>query len=336
MEKRDNAIDTVRGAAAFCVMWVHTGLGGDTWVIDSIILSSFFFVSGYMLKCGGIKDFIKNRVLKLLIPWVVICYVQAYINISDIKRILSDGNVFWEIGRERTRNILLGRAVWFIPALLVSTVVAYAIIKISRQRIWVMLLLSAAVTAIAYFLMVLNEIFNIWNVTVALIHQLFVVAGYIVKDVCQKKQGLRASLLWVLVYIGGLAVGRTRLSLSGFDIRNNAYGNLFLLYLLLAFAGIAALFSVAQRCRNLLLLTFMGRHSLLYFAFGAHGYVMGRKILEGIVKLFSIEELSANFTSLFVCTIASIAWILPAMLVDCVCPILNGKWDWKWFARGKK
>lgn len=99
-DKRISALDTVRGVAAFCVMWVHTGLGGDTWIISPMMLPAFFFVAGCLLKQDTVKSFFKNRILKLLLPWILVSYVQAYINVSTVKQMLADRSEFWRIGKE--------------------------------------------------------------------------------------------------------------------------------------------------------------------------------------------------------------------------------------------
>ena len=153
---------------------------------------------------------------------------------------------------------------------------------------------------------------------------------FVAKRLCRQDGEIRKMpLWWIPVYIAELAVCRMLWQMEYFDVRNNEYGQLFGLYFILALSGIAAVFSVATRVSKIPLLTFMGRHSLLYFAFGPHGYVIGRTVLKTAMRILQVETVSDNFNSLFVYTMASIAWILPAMLIDRICPVLNGKWTWK-------
>ena len=330
-DKRISALDTVRGVAAFCVMWVHTSLGGDIWIISPIMLPAFFFVAGCLLKQDNAKSFFKNRILKLLLPWILVSYVQAYANVSTAKQILADGSEFWRIGKECSINVLLGRAVWFVPALIVALIIAYLIIRLcGEEKPVLMLTVSVAAAVAAYFFMRPHSVFNVWNLTAATINQFFVVAGFVAKRLYRQHGEIRKMpLWWIPVYIAELAVCRMLWQMEYFDVRNNEYGQLFGLYFILALSGIAAVFSVATRVSKIPLLTFMGRHSLLYFAFGPHGYVIGRTVLKTAMRILQVETVSDNFNSLFVCTMASIAWILPAMLIDRICPVLNGKWTWK-------
>lgn len=330
-DKRISALDTVRGVAAFCVMWVHTGLGGDTWIISPMMLPAFFFVAGCLLKQDTVKSFFKNRILKLLLPWILVSYVQAYINVSTVKQMLADRSEFWRIGEECSMNVLRGRAVWFVPALIVALIIAYLIIRLcGEEKPVLMLTVSVIVAVAAYLFMRSYSVFNIWNLTAATINQFFVVVGFVAKRLYHsRKDKIKISLWWIPAFIAELVACRVLWGMQDFDVRNNQYGQLFGVYFILALSGIAAVFSVALRVSKIPLLTFMGRHSLLYFAFGAHGYVIGRMVLKMGMQILRVETVSDNFSSLFVCTVASIAWILPAMLIDRICPVLNGKWTWK-------
>lgn len=322
--KREESIDTMRGIGAFCVMWAHVGVGGIySTVISPIMLPIFFFVSGYLLKPEmRVKDFIKNRLCSLLLPWIVISYVEAYCNVSDLKRMLKDISVVKEIGIDCTQRILLGRAVWFVPALLVSLTIGYGIIKICRRWQSAMAA-SLLISVLAYFLLREVEALKIWNVSCALINQIFIVAGFFVRrhaDGESMTKRICEHWAWVMVYAAEVVVCMRFLAWDGFDIRNNGIQNIFLYYLL-CFSGLFAVVALTRKWRRILLLTFMGSHSLLYFAFGPHGYIIGRKALE--LLPFSIS--GKSLYAFLVCTIACVAWVIPALIIDKVCPILNGK-----------
>lgn len=325
--KRDETIDTMRGISTFCVLWAHTGIQGQYVVLISpILLPVFFFLSGYLLKIEHISvgEFLKNRLLKLLLPWIVIAYVQAYCNISDIKRMLKDAGVIKEIGLECTRRIVTGRAVWFVPALLVSLTAAYAIIKISRGIVWKYMLISLVVCMVANYILPSIEI---WNVSYALINQLFVVVGYYVKCCVEREEKATKWIYhkaWIFVYVAQVLFFAIVFHWQGFDVRNRGVESMAM-YLLLSFGGILALEAISHTWSQIPLFHFMGKHSLLYFAFGPHGYIVGEKLLE----ILHVGKLNGNLYSLIICLGASVAWIVPAMIIDKVCPILNGKWGWK-------
>lgn len=323
--KRDKSIDTMRGIGAFCVMWAHVGAGGIYGaIISPIMLPVFFFVSGILLKAEmRIKDFIQTRLLNLLLPWIVISYVEAYCNISDMKRMLKDIGVIKEIGIDCTLRILQGKAVWFVPALLVSLIVAYGIIKICRQWQGAMAV-SFAVSILTYYFLREIEFLRTWNISCALINQVFIVSGFYIRryasEECVTKR-IVEHRMWVIVYAAEIVVFMKFFAWDGFDVRNNGINNIFV-YLVLCFSGIFAVFALTRKWSYIPLLTFMGSHSLLYFAFGPHGYMIGRKILG----LLPFVTASGSLYALIVCIIACVAWIIPALIIDRICPILNGRW----------
>lgn len=202
--KRDESIDTMRGIGAFCVMWAHVGVGGIYGtIISPIMLPVFFFVSGYLLKPElKVKKFIKTRLLSLLFPWIIISYVEAYCNVSDIRRMLKNAGVIKEIGIECTKRILMGSAVWFVPALLVSLTIGYGIIKICGRWQSAMAV-SLMICALTYFWLRDTEVLKIWNISCALINQIFIVAGYYIRR-CTDREGIAKKIVehwaWIIVY----------------------------------------------------------------------------------------------------------------------------------------
>ena len=323
--KRDESIDTMRGIGAFCVMWAHVGVGGIYGtIISPIMLPIFFFVSGYLLKPEmKIKDFIKTRILNLLFPWIVISYVEAYCNVSDMKRMIKDVGVIKEIGIDCTLRILQGSAIWFVPALLVCLVIGYGIIKICRQWQSAMAV-SLIISVLTYFLARGVGALKIWNISCAMINQVFIVAGYYIRRYSDSESLIKRIVehwAWLIVYVIEMIVFISLFAWDGFNVRNNGIQNIFL-YFLLCFSGLFAVFALTRKLRYIPLLTFMGSHSLLYFAFGPHGYIIGRKILEWLP--FSI--IGKSLYAFLICTIACVAWIIPALIIDRICPILNGKW----------
>lgn len=324
--KRDESIDTMRGIGAFCVMWAHVGVGGIYGtIISPIMLPVFFFVSGYLLKPElKVKKFIKTRLLSLLFPWIIISYVEAYCNVSDIRRMLKNADVIKEIGIECTKRILMGSAVWFVPALLVSLTIGYGIIKICGRWQSAMAV-SLTICALTYFLLRDTEVLKIWNISCALINQIFIVAGYYIRR-CTDREGIAKKIVehwaWIIVYTVEVVVFMNFFAWEGFDVRNNGIQNIFL-YLLLCFSGLFAVFALTRQWKRIPLLTFMGKHSLLYFAFGPHGYIIGRKLLA--LLPFSIR--GKSLCAFLICVTACVAWVIPALIIDRVCPVLNGKWN---------
>lgn len=324
--KRDKSVDAMRGIGAFLVLWSHAGSETDGYftIISPIMLPIFFFVSGYLFKPEnmGVRDFIKTRLINLIGPWIIVSYVQAYFNVSDIKRILNDLGAIKEIGIDCTLRILSGAAVWFIPALAVSLSIAYGIIRLCKNRKGA-LAVSFAVSILAWAFLRDIKILNIWNISCAMINQVFVIAGYCIKRQLEE-QNSRIRIIehkaWIPVFIIEEIVFMKFFDWQGFAIRINGIQNILVFYIL-CFSGLFAVYAFTRKWNSIPLLNFMGKHSLLYFAFGPHGYVIGRKILE----FLSVNIESVTISTLAITLIAGVAWVIPAQIIDRVCPILNGK-----------
>lgn len=82
--KRIEWIDIARGIGIILVILGHIGIGKIGKFIYSFHIPLFFFLSGYCFSGNGIdiKDFLKKKVKKLIVPYIfigiVICIVEKY------------------------------------------------------------------------------------------------------------------------------------------------------------------------------------------------------------------------------------------------------------------
>lgn len=117
----------------------------------------------------------------------------------------------------------------------------------------------------------------------------------------------------------------------GYDVRNSGINNIFI-YLILAVTGSLLVIVIAHILPEKGMMCFLGQHSLLYYAFGAHGYIVGRKVIQLIEIKFSISN--ATIRAVIICSIACVAWIIPALIIDRTFPVLNGRLKLgNWFIR---
>lgn len=331
---RDRKIDAMRGLAAFFVMWVHIPIAerGIDIAVSTMMLPVFFAVSGYFLAvdCNWL-EFIRKRCIKLLICWVVISYAEAYLSLSNIKKILDSPMTIFEIGVKRTQEIMVGRSVWFVPMLLVVSIISYCILRIAKERVFWAMQISIMISIISHIIMKQYGLIKVWNLSAAMTCQGMLIAGYFIKKY-EKRIFNKWSPLWFVVHMLLIGIAIKFLGFTGFDTRDNVYQSL-MVYLLVACSGIYSAWSISNWLSKSALLVFMGQHSLLYFAFGAHGYKIGRVMLQCIAKVLGYELTSNWIETLFICIVASIIWIIPALIVDIVCPVLNGKWLWPIFTK---
>lgn len=330
MKTRTVSIDTLRGIAAFLVMWSHMAAGEiPQWFISGPMLPIFFFISGYLYKQGeSVKTFFKRGVLGLLIPYVIVSYAQAYLNVEDIVAIINDYTVIWEIFVERTVLILRGSSLWFVSALLVIKCICYVLVECThrmfdeRVKDIFLLVLSGIITVVAV-LCVEEGTQTIWNVGPAFVNQIFYVLGYVArrKECVYTNTSLKKIFFSGVLYLLVIVFVKVVFGFDGADVRM-CQGNLFC-YFFVGVSGVWFYFKLCFFVKKIPLITFMGTHSLLYFAFGAHGYILGKELLE----LISIQTWNMYIYTFIVSVIAGIAWVIPAIIIDKVCPILNGKME---------
>lgn len=75
--KRVQYIDIARGIAILCIILGHQGISDVNRVVFTFHVPIFFFITGYFINDKlGIKDFIKNRVRTLLVPYALMCVLM--------------------------------------------------------------------------------------------------------------------------------------------------------------------------------------------------------------------------------------------------------------------
>lgn len=175
---RIGELDRARGIATLLVMLAHTGenfWGGD--IVSILMLPTFFIISGYLLDTLNFFSHTKN----LLIAWVIISYTEAYLNVSTIKLMINNPKEIISIFQNTSIRILSGQAIWFVPCLILSSLIAVIIILISKRNTIGMLLISFAITIVSFYLLCDGNK-KFWSIDTALVNQFLIIVGFIIKD----------------------------------------------------------------------------------------------------------------------------------------------------------
>lgn len=142
MNKKLNYIDITKGFAILIMILSHS-MGDEniikTW-ISSFNMPLFFIISGFLsahkhIEKYEIKNIVKNKLLKLMIPYVVfsICLTIFYCLLTYV----SGGNILDCLYKNLKRIILLRGvdSLWFIPCLFIADIVFYLILIYFGNRI---------------------------------------------------------------------------------------------------------------------------------------------------------------------------------------------------------
>lgn len=163
MEKaRIRKIDIARGIAMICIMLGHTGNNYIVKVVYTFHLAIFFLISGYFFKENkNDKEFIKEKIKRLLIPYFVVALFLIFIdlmkatiknnfqieNILDwIKATLYGAGLGVQTPFGKVKNI---GAIWFLLATFWSELFLKYILKIKNKIIQPMVVI--AIFIIGYY-----------------------------------------------------------------------------------------------------------------------------------------------------------------------------------------
>jgi len=161
---RFGAVDILRGILIFAVTLSHA------WFVDSDILGNwfpyclhaFFFLSGYTYKPGrGYGKNLWKRVVTILIPYIVfsiacnLCY-PIYVNLVN-SPFVQDSSAIWKgFFTANAMNMLMSTPMWFLAALMTTSVIFLAVADWARESLPKTLILVAVLVAIALVVNILK------------------------------------------------------------------------------------------------------------------------------------------------------------------------------------
>ncbi len=178
MSKRKKWIDSVRGISMLAIVLFHTEmyLVGNSLIdynyyVENALVA-FFVIAGYLFyKEDGfnIKRKLISIVRFLLVPYfiftLIICVPKAYVHgeLNNMDEILLD--------------LVLGKASWFIAALIVSEFIFCILIFLSQRYYKLILPISCFICAVIAFLFPCDYLYT-WFTNAALMSIVFLYIGY--------------------------------------------------------------------------------------------------------------------------------------------------------------
>ena len=332
-KEREVWLDVARGLCAIFVVLSHVPSTPLIYKMfyAPIMIPPFFFVSGYLSKNynGSVGKFFYNRVLKLLIVRLIIVAELTLMSVKVIWRCLTSPSYLLNTLLDIIINTFMGHRAWFFSCLILISVCFIIINKLCRDKIPAMLTVSVILAAVGILVSERGTV-RAWSWDTALVCQLFFVIGYCVK----KKQLLSGDkikvwhcLISAIVYFGveiifAVIFGAENITIT---VANNDWG-IIAITAVIIFTGNVFLICLAKKLPPLRFLTYIGKHSFLYFALG--GQVM-LYCLQGVQILYNLTGFSPlnniYITCIPVTLIACVIMLIPCWLSDKFCPALNGR-----------
>lgn len=213
----------VRAFLCIAVVQIHcdSEIDLNLWNPDSIYylfvrniinfpVAAFFFISGYFdsyeIGGGGYAVYLKKRVKRLLVPYIFYSYIYMVLNCIFLDGTLSMGEV--------VKNIIMGSAaspLYYCVVLIEFTILTPILHKLKKSKKLRLLpfMISIAIIAIGYFLMI-GKNMNLWRfIKLTPIWIMFFYAGILVKFnetriqaiLAKKKVGCKLVITLIIIFI---------------------------------------------------------------------------------------------------------------------------------------
>lgn len=318
-KERIKWIDDVRGVCVFCVLLAHCNISHPFLykIYTPWFLTTFFFISGFLYKNETFKKDVKRILHNLIVPYFILCGILFFIGIDNWKALFAGNFMFLY---EKIKNIFMGYQMWFIPCLIIVQLyitICYHIFmkKIAYKIVMVVLFL------LSVFLINKSDI-KPWYSDIALFSSAFFLLGNIMKmyGLSEWFSNFRNKKMYsVLVLILYLVISLFFQGIFNmeFHFAYNFYANP-ILFIILSCSGIFAICFFFQNF-HVNILSFLGKNSLVFFAFNGKAYA--------IVAIFApaILKFGCHMNSLLFCTFECAVLLILSFLVNKYFPFIIGK-----------
>lgn len=314
---RNHTVDILRGCAIFFVVFGHVTHNVELRTyIWGFHIPIFFFLSGLLFKKEKFlcfRNFLASRFKSLLVPYAIF-YLLTYIywllverhvrgaDISPISQLF--GLVY---GTYDMRFMMFNGALGFIPCLFSMEISFWLLAKSKRKGCILFFSLISYVTGL-YMSTVAGWL--PWGICAALIGMVFYSLGFLNKGLLvYYRSSTRSRLSNFVLFLCLLGGQILLLPWTGADLAMLKVGNVWL-YIPIALLGISAYWCFSIVLAKNLVLEFLGRNSLVIFAFQEPVY---RIIIFVSAKVLSVdvEQIRCNIVLCLLIAIISIAVIMP-------------------------
>ncbi len=330
MKERINWIDWAKAFCMTVVVFCHLPQQEDTFYLQylaSVILSTFFFVSGYLKKKNlTIKESAKKYGYALLIPYII--YNVIYYPYWAAKFYIDHGGIIWGDAVKPIVGTMLGQlnsnfscelngVTWFLIALFIMHILTDVLNK-NKHGKTIMLILSV-ITIILYGA---NKYYH--YAPYITYHGLIrCLCFFFMGNLFQQKGYLQTLNLRKDIAIGSFTL-LLSLILFYWHINENNFILHITLYYVVNLISVYAFIYLAKSLNNIKtrIITLISIGTMLIF--GLHRMMIG--VIDFIVvKIVGISNITYDWYECLIISIAIEAILLPIIIYRSKYPILFGK-----------
>ena len=212
MGKRLSWIDQAKGLALALVVLGHLGIPYIGQYYTTIHLPLFFFLSGVTFSVKhDFGTFLRGKIKRLIIPYF--CLGIPLVLSSIVSRIrdgIVDSGAYWELVFNfftQTRMY----TIWFLTCLFLTSIMLYVLIKIVKDHLGKVLVISLIFSIIGAIYWEMGGIELPWNFDACFVAILFMALGYCVnkKGYLDDKKYFNSWIIFVsasLIYIACVTI----------------------------------------------------------------------------------------------------------------------------------
>lgn len=327
--KRKTYIDIAKGIATILVIIGHCNYTNSKLVawLYTFHMPLFFIINGMFIspdKCQSLKEFVKKKAKSLIIPYFILS-IPTYICSIGIE-ILKIRAIDFKYIFNRFIGIFIAwrktefdNGMWFLLALLLSDILVYLIIKKiennkrikDKNKVITLSIITILIFIIGVIITKLVKGF-IWSIDVVPVCASFVLIGYLLNKLNNKKNIFSNKTIGILMIIINVIFGYLNYKIAGrSDIYESNLGNGFY-YLLSAVSGSVFIICLSKMINENKILETIGKHSLTYYALqGTIALPIAKNGTEIVFKLLKIDNINV------------VIWILTIVISIIILEILS-------------
>lgn len=313
--KRLPYVDMAKGFAMLLVIIGHCAYSDKMIVgwLYSFHMPLFFALSGFTFnpeKYKSLREVISVKLRQLIIPYFFLCSVLWALSL-----LMLDGMQFKYRHINELIGIVLGKrlsdyffSLWFLTTLFLAEPILWCLCRLTKKHMLALLPLSVGVFAVgAAVLQVIKGTY--WSADLVPIALSFLLLGYLLgrhaqrtaeKPVSLWMPALSWSVNLLFFWLNYRQVGRSDLYFC--KLGNPLY------FFLSACGGTIGVITLFQRLSQCSLLEYIGRHSLLFYAFESLVIPLSERALRCALGATALEQ--AAFPAMFMVLIMSCAMLV--------------------------
>ncbi|HEX3046184.1 MAG TPA: acyltransferase family protein [Bacillota bacterium] len=270
-----NFIDLLKGIGIFLVVWGHTMFPRSV-LIYSFHMPLFFFISGFLYKNKPLKDFLRSKIIRLYVPYIVFTILSWTFYLIMLG--LQERQDLIDAHLPKIISILNGSGknggndpIWFLTCLIVVSLLFWCLDNLLKKP-GLIFAATLGVSGLGYHLGA-NRIFLPFKADVAFMALIFFYLGHYSREqnwLEQVKKINRNDVIIILIFCTMLHyfLAHLNICLTGIpkvSMISNNLGNYFLFYLT-AVLAILVLLIIGYKIGTIHCLNFLGHHSLIILA----------------------------------------------------------------------